>query len=339
MTETDPSVPRSEPAFLRSVLDAEASAIAQASRSLEDGALTHAVDLIVACAEGPGSLLISGMGKSGLVGAKLSATFASLGIASHTVHPAEAVHGDLGKFQRNDLLLALSFSGETEELVALAGLVRQDGLPVIAITGGNGDSALANLAICALPLGRIREASDLSLAPTCSTTATMAIGDALALGAARRMAFTTDDFAKRHPGGTLGGLMRPITEALRFVVGDNLPLVPSTTPLREALTHAESLGRRPGAMLVIDDTERLIGIFTDGDLRRLVADDPARLAQPINNAMTTSPRSLPDSALIRDAVRLVREHRQDEIPVVDEQGAPVGLLDVQDLIAMRVVAR
>ncbi len=334
-----PPNPESDPAFVRSVLEAEAGAISQASASLDDDSLSRALDLIVACAKGPGSLLISGMGKSGLVGAKLSATFASLGIASHTVHPAEAVHGDLGKFQPNDLLLALSFSGETEELVALTGLVRQDDLPVLAITGGDGNSALAKLATVALPLGRIREASDLSLAPTCSTTATMALGDALALAAARRMAFTSDDFAKRHPGGTLGGLMRPITDALRFRVGDNLPLVRTGTPLTEALSHAESLGRRPGAMLVVDERDRLVGIFTDGDLRRLVATAPERLKEPIDHAMTTSPRTLPDSALVRDAVRLVREHRQDEIPVVDDQGTPVGLLDVQDLIAMRVVAR
>ncbi|GAB4552383.1 MAG: KpsF/GutQ family sugar-phosphate isomerase [Phycisphaerales bacterium] len=330
---------RPDSAYVRAVLDAEADAIGQASQALDDDAIRRAVDLIAACASGPGSLLVSGMGKSGLVGAKLSATFASLGVASHTVHPAEAVHGDLGKFQPNDCLLALSFSGETEELVALAGLVRQDDLPIIAITGGDGTSALARLATVALPLGAIREASDLTLAPTCSTTATMALGDALALACARRLHVDASDFAKRHPGGALGGLMRPITDALRFRVNDNLPLVRTGTTLRDALRHAESLGRRPGAMLIVDHRGHLEGIFTDGDLRRLIADDPSRLDRPIDEAMTTSPRTLPDSALVRDAVRLVREHRQDEIPVIDASGAPVGLLDVQDLIAMRVVAR
>ena len=330
---------RDEARLVSEVLEAEASAIRQGSDALSDEAIARAIDLITACASGPGSLLVSGMGKSGLVGAKLSATFASLGVASHTVHPAEAVHGDLGKFQPNDCLLALSFSGETEELVALAGLVRQDDLPIIAITGGDGSSALARLATVALPLGAIREASDLTLAPTCSTTATMALGDALALATARRLRIDASDFAKRHPGGALGGLMRPVTDALRFRVDENLPLVRSGTPLRGALSHSESLGRRPGAMLIVDEHEHLVGIFTDGDLRRLVSDDPARLDQPIDDAMTTSPRTLTDTALIRDAVRLVREHRQDEIPVVDADGAPVGLLDVQDLIAMRVVAR
>ncbi|MEM1424650.1 MAG: KpsF/GutQ family sugar-phosphate isomerase, partial [Planctomycetota bacterium] len=338
MTARTPHADPSDSAFVRTVLEAESDAIRQGASALEDDAIDRALDLICACAQGPGSLLVSGMGKSGLVGAKLSATFTSLGVASHTVHPAEAVHGDLGKFQPDDCLLALSFSGETEELVALAGLVRQDDLPIVAITGGDGSSALARLASVALPLGAIREASDVTLAPTSSTTATMALGDALALAAARRLRVDATDFAKHHPGGALGGLMRPVTDALRFRVDDNLPLVRTGTTLLTALTHADSLGRRPGAMLIVDAQDRLVGIFTDGDLRRLVSDDPQRLGDPIDNAMTTSPRTLPDTALVRDAVRLVREHRQDEIPVVDPTGAPVRLLDVHDLLAMRGVA-
>jgi len=250
------------------------------------------------------------------------------------------MHGDLGRISPADVVLALSFSGETEELVTLASVLKQDGVPIISITGGSrgsGGGALARLATIALHLGPITEASDLALAPTCSTTATLALGDALALTIARRRAFTADDFARRHPGGSLGGLLRPVIDILRFRVGENLPVVSEAMTVAEALRDADSGGRRPGALLVTDGTGAVSGIFTDGDLRRLVMRDAAELSRPIGAVMTRSPRTLSSTALVRDAVRMVREYRQDEIPVVDEQGAPVGLLDVQDLIALRVV--
>ncbi len=333
-----------ELAFAREVLREESAALARLADALGDD-FTSAVDLIVRCADSGGTVLVTGLGKSGLVGAKTSATLASLGIPSHSVHPSEAAHGDLGRFRATDSVIAISFSGETDEVVNLAAILRQDGVPIISITGGgthageeHDQSTLERLATVALRLGVIEEAGEGFVAPTTSTTATLALGDALALSAARRRNFTSEDFAKRHPGGSLGELLRPVTDILRFVAGKNLPLISQSTSVAEALREANAAGRRPGAMLLVDEkTGSLTGIFTDGDLRRLVLRNPGDLARPITDVMTKHPRTLPSSALVRDAVRVVREYRADEIPVVDDSGRPVGILDVQDLVAMRLI--
>ncbi len=340
--------------FAAAILRHEASGVAGLAGAL-DGAFHRAVDLLERCAEAGGTVLVTGLGKSGLIGAKIAATLSSLGIPSHSVHPSEAAHGDLGRFRRSDTVVCLSFSGETDEVVNLAAVLRQDGLPIIAITGGSaGDpqaggaegesgagrvSSLARVADVVLHLGFTEEAGDGRFAaPTSSTTATLALGDCLALAAARRRNFTHEDFAKRHPGGALGRLLMPVTEALRFRRGAKLPLIPDDVSVAEALERAEEFGRRPGAILLVDRAGgTLTGIFTDGDLRRLVLRDPADLSRPIREVMTRSPRTLPDTALVRDALRMVREFRQDEVPVVDGSNRPVGILDVQDLVAMRLV--
>jgi arabinose-5-phosphate isomerase len=336
--------PHAEAEFARGVLRTQAECLSGMARGLPEG-FGRAVDLIVGCAEGGGTVLVSGLGKSGLVGAKISATLASLGIPSHPVHPTEAVHGDLGRFRANDLAVCLSNSGETDEVVALAGIVRQDGIQVISLTRGRLDgrtgegSSLERLATVALRYGEIVEGSGSGevAAPTTSTTAAMALGDALALTAAHRRGFTDADFAKRHPGGALGGLLRPVTELLRFVVGKNLPVVSDAMSVEAALRAAASVARRPGALLLTDASGRLSGILTDGDVRRIILRDRRELDRPAADLMTRSPRTLPETALVRDAVHMVREFRQDEIPVVDGSGRPVGILDVQDLIAMRLV--
>ena len=352
--------PSAAAAYAAKVLTDEADAIRRAADALEGpraADFARAVDLIVAATDAGGTVLVSGLGKSGHIGQKIAATMSSLGIPAHAVHPTEAVHGDLGRFRPTDLAICISHSGETEEVCALAAILKQDGLPIIAITRGStaqssGDSpedrdtpasSLDRLADATLAELVDREAaaddSAMSLAaPTSSTTVTLALGDALALAVARRRSFTNQDFQKSHPGGQLGGLLRPITELLRFRAGDNLPLIDPDESITDALEHAATIKRRPGAMLIVDPaTGALAGIFTDSDLRRLVRRDRAALDRPIREAMTASPRSLPESALARDAVAMVREHRQDEIPVVDAQGKPVGLLDVQDLIAMKLV--
>lgn len=330
-----------ELAFARAVLEAEGEAIACCARAL-DGRFSQAVSLLVACAEAGGTILVTGLGKSGHVGAKVSATFSSLGIPSHSVHPAEAAHGDLGRFRPCDTVLCLSRSGETDEVVNLAAILRQDNLPIISITAGTSDdgraaSSLERLATVALHIGDFDEAGDGPAAPTTSTTATLALGDALALAAARRRSFGDADFARRHPGGTLGGLLRPVTDLLRFRVNEQSPAVRETTPVLEAI--AGSGGRRAGAVLLVDSAGKLSGIFTDGDLRRrLLEHGPGPwLNEPTSRVMTRTPTVLRDSSLVRDAVRLIRERRQDEIPIVDDQGRPIGILDVQDLIAMRLV--
>lgn len=327
--------------FARGVLEAEANAVAALAARLGDSFL-KAVGLIAACADSGGTVQITGLGKSGHVGAKISATMASLGIPSHPIHPTEAAHGDLGRFRSADLVIAISASGETDEVVDLCALLRQDGLPIISITCGRTDgstSSLERLATIALTLGIESEAAAPDfVAPTSSTTATMALGDALALAAARRRNFTNEDFARRHPGGSLGGLLRPVTEMLRYTAGKNMPVIRDCLSVSDALNDAAKSGRRPGAIVLVDAVGCLSGIFTDGDLRRLILRNPAELSRPISEVMTRSPRALSSDAMVRDAVRMVREFRQDEIPVVDQAGHPVGILDVQDLIAMRLVA-
>lgn len=332
----------------RSLIRAEADALRAVADSLDDR-FSQAVMLVERCAGSGGSVLVSGLGKSGLVGAKIAATMSSLGIPSHFIHPAEAVHGDLGRFRRNDLLVAISASGETDEVVNLAAIVRQDGLPIIAITcrprgALNGSeekpSSLARLATVTLALHVEREACEPEFAaPTSSTTATMALGDALAVAAARRRAFTDAEFARRHPGGALGGLLRSVTDVMRFVAGRNLPLIPADMPVMDAMHKADEIGRRPGCLVIVDPgSGRLAGIFTDGDFRRLVLRDARAMMRPIGDVMTRNPRTLQEEALARDAVRLFRENRQDEIPIVDAGGRPVGVLDVQDLVALRLVS-
>lgn len=329
-----------ELAFARDVIGEEAAALTGLASRL-DGTLAAALDVLDRCVEAGGTILVTGLGKSGLIGAKISATLASLGIPSHSVHPAEAAHGDLGRFRASDAVMALSASGETDEVVNLAAIVRQDGLPVVAMVGGVAGgtaSTLGRLASVTLHLGELEEAGGEAFdAPTTSTTAMLALGDAIALCLARRRNHTPADFAKRHPGGTLGGLLKRVGEILRFRAGENLPLIAEGVSVRAALEAASRVARRPGAMLLVDSAGRLSGIFTDGDLRRLILRDAGELERPIGAVMTRTPRTLAESALVRDAVKLVREFRADEIPVVDGAGRPVGVLDVQDLVAMRVV--
>lgn len=332
--------PSGELAFARAVIADEAAALSGLAGRLGPE-LSAAVDVLERCVDAGGTILVTGLGKSGLIGAKISATLASLGIPSHSVHPAEAAHGDLGRFRASDAVLALSASGETDEVVNLAAIVRQDGLPVVAIVGGLAGGTpptLARLATATLHLGELDEAGGEAFdAPTTSTTAMLALGDAIALCLARRRNHTPAEFAKRHPGGALGGLLKRVGEILRFKAGENLPLIPESASVRAALEAAARVARRPGAMLLVDAAGKLTGIFTDGDLRRLILRDARELDRPVCEVMTRTPRTLPESALVRDAVTLVREHRADEIPVVDATGRPVGILDVQDLIAMRLV--
>ena len=326
--------------FARSVLDAERDAIGHIQL---DHQFDQAVALVLAATQaGGGSLVVSGLGKSGLVGQKLSATFASTGTPSHFLHPVEAMHGDLGKVRRGDAVLLLSFGGGTEEVVTLAMLLKQDGVPTIALVGKPG-SALGRLCDCTLAVGDVAEACPHNLAPTASTTATMALGDALALSVMRARDFSATDFRKYHPGGGLGRQMMPVTQAMRFKCSENLQPVVQGTRISEAYAsaeqHAKDRGlRRPGALVVVEGSGRLAGIVTDGDLRSaLIQQGPGVWTSPIDTVMTRNPTTLPQDALVRDAVHIVREHRFDEIPVVDEGGRPVGLIDVQDLAALKVI--
>lgn len=322
--------------FAQSVLDAERDAIGHIAL---DDQFEAAADLV---ANLNGSLVVSGVGKSGLIGAKLSATFASTGTPSHFLHPVEAMHGDLGRVRKDDAVLLLSYGGGTEEVVTLAMLLKQDGVPTIALVG-RAASELGRLATVALPVGDVTEACPHNLAPTASTTAMLALGDALALAVMRQRDFSADDFHKFHPGGGLGRQLMPVVQAMRFKVGDNLQPIAQGTPVQEAYAQAERAAkdsglRRPGALLVVDGSGLLAGFVTDGDLRSaLIKRGPDVWTGAIDAIMTSRPTTLPHDALVRDAVHIVRKHRFDEVPIVDETGMPVGLIDVQDLASLKVI--
>jgi arabinose-5-phosphate isomerase len=342
-----PTIARSheqELSFAKRIIADESAALVRLSERL-DTEFSRAIDAFERCTNSGGSVLVSGLGKSGIIGQKIAATLSSLGVASHFVHPAEAAHGDLGRFRANDVAICISNSGETDEVVNLAAILRQDEVPIVAVVGRTpregAASSLERLATITLRLHLTHEAGEPDFtAPTSSTTATLALGDAIALSLARRREFTEADFAKRHPGGTLGGMLRGVMDIIRFRAQppeSNLPLIADSVTVAEALRVAAKAGRRPGALLLVAGDGTLSGIFTDGDLRRLILRNPAELEAPIGTLMTRSPRTLRDSALVRDAVTLFRECRQDEIPIVDDAGRPVGLLDVQDLIALKLV--
>ncbi len=321
------------------VLEAEADAIRRIALTDDFAA---GVDLIAQRTADAkhGNLVVSGLGKSGLIGRKLSATFASTGTPSHFLHPTEAVHGDLGRVRRDDVVLLLSFGGGTEEILTLASLLKQDQVPTIALVGPP-DCHLARLCDLVLPVGDVTEACPLNLAPTASSTAMLALGDALALCVSNQRHFSVDDFHRVHPGGSLGRQLMPVTEALRFKVGENLTLASPEQSVREAIEQAATALpglRRAGALLIVDEQGRLAGIFTDGDLVRLILAGQDPRETRLKQVMIANPRHVRADALVRDVVQLVREHRIDEVPVVDEAGRPVGLIDVQDLLAQKILA-
>jgi arabinose-5-phosphate isomerase len=330
------SADRDEPGFVREAMLAEADAVRRAADRAagEDSARwSEAVGMLDACT---GHVVVCGMGKSGLVGAKIAATMSSLGLPAHFMHPSEALHGDLGRVRAGDVAVLLSYSGGTEELVNLAAILRTDGIRRVGISCNHG-THLARLSDVHLAIGDVVEACPLNLAPTASTTAMLAMGDALALAVSRRRNFAADDFRRRHPGGALGAGLRGVTEVIRFRVGESAATVPDGASVADALRAAGG-ARRAGALLVVDADGRLAGIFTDGDLRRHINESgAAALSRPIRELMTARPATLAADALVRDAVQLVRERRLDEIPVVDADGRPIGIVDVQDLVAMKVI--
>jgi arabinose-5-phosphate isomerase len=325
-----------EASFLSDAMLAEADAIRRvAARAAGEDTRrwADAVALLDGCT---GHVIVSGMGKSGLIGAKIAATMSSLGLPAHFMHPSEAVHGDLGRLRAGDVAILMSYSGGTEEVVNLAAILRTDGIRRVGISC-NHQSHLARLCDVHLAIGDVVEACPLNLAPTASTTAMLAMGDALALAVSRRRNFAADDFHRRHPGGALGAGLKSVTEVLRFRVGETLATVTEDCTVADALRSTGG-GRRAGALVVVDAAGRLSGIFTDGDLRRRVNELGAGLlSKRVAEVMTARPSALSSEALVRDAVQLVRERRLDEIPVVDADGRPLGLIDVQDLVSMKVI--
>ena len=314
----------------REVLRLEATTIERLAERL-DGRFAEAVGLVLAC---QGHLIVTGMGKAGLVGAKISATLASTGTPSLALHPTEALHGDLGRIRAQDVVLVLSNSGETDEVKGLLPHLRRIGAAVIAMTGAP-ESSLGRHADCVLDIGAVDEACPLGLAPTASTSAMMALGDALAMAVSAERGFSREDYARYHPSGSLGRRLMRLSEVMR--TGDELPLVPAGTRVVDVVLAMSRTAGRPGAALIVDPDGKLAGIFTDGDLRRLLEKgEPHRIEDPVDEFMGRQPKTVGPEALVDDAERLLREHKIDQIAVVDDDGRPVGLLDVQDLLDTRL---
>jgi arabinose-5-phosphate isomerase len=313
----------------KTVLKIERDAIDRLIHRL-DHRFEDAVDLLGRCL---GRVVVTGMGKPGIIAQKLSATLSSLGAPSLWLHPAEAAHGDLGKVTPQDVVIALSHSGETDEILHLLPVLKRIGAPLIAITG-NLRSRLAARADVVLLTFVKNEASPWGLVPTASTTAMLALGDALAVALSERRGFTSEDFAALHPGGSLGRRLTLRVEDL-MRTGAAHPVVQAADPVKRVLlTITRS---RAGSASVVDGKGRLIGIFTDGDLRRHLETDSLILGRKVSQVMTRNPKTLPVGHLAVEALKLLKRYRIDEIPIVGLSFKPVGLLDIQDLLKAGLV--
>jgi arabinose-5-phosphate isomerase len=312
----------------RTVLSAEAAAIAAVKL---DDSFSEAVRWILDCR---GRVVVTGMGKPGFVAQKISATLASTGTPSLYVHPAEAAHGDLGRIAKNDVVIALSNSGETEELLRLLPALKKIGARIIAMTKDRANP-LARGADLVVAIGNVEEACPMGLAPTASTAVLLAVGDALAMTVLAIRPFDREEYALFHPGGKLGRGLMKVRELMRQTEAN--PLVREDQPLSAAVAVMTETPGRPGAASVVDAAGKLVGIFTDGDLRRLVEHGETDFARPVSTAMGRNPRTVRPDALVVDAARILRQARIDQVPVVDDEGRPVGLLDVQDLLAAKMI--
>jgi arabinose-5-phosphate isomerase len=315
-------------AFARDVLRIESEALERVRERL-DSAIVDAATLIYDCR---GSVIVTGMGKAGLVGQKLAATLASTGTRSFPLHPAEAVHGDLGRIRGGDVVLALSQSGETEEVLRLIPALRRLDATLIAITERETSTLgqAANLCIC---LGPIEEACPLGLAPSASTTALMAVGDALALLVSRMRNFRPEDFALFHPAGSLGRKLGRVEDVMR--TGKHIRKAHPDEKVRDVVVRLGGARRRSGAILVVESDDRLLGIFTDSDMVRLIErHQEAQFDLPIRDVMTSDPVQITVGAPVAEAVDALRRRKLSELPVVDRGGVLVGLIDVTDLIGL-----
>jgi arabinose-5-phosphate isomerase len=281
-----------------------------------------------------GRLIVTGMGKSGHVAKKLAATFASTGTPAFFVHPAEAQHGDLGMLQpQEDMVLAISYSGETDEILQIAPHIKRMGIRLVAMTG-RPDSSLARLADLHLNAAVVQEACPLNLAPTASTTAAMALGDALAVAVLESKGFSADDFARSHPGGSLGRrLLIRVADVMR--TGDEIPRIPHTASLSAALM--EMTRKRMGMTCVMQDDHRLAGIFTDGDLRRVLEQQTLAPQTPIATLMTAGGKTIAPDALASEAARVMDELRINHLLVVDQAGGLVGAIGIHDLLEAKIL--
>ena len=314
------------------VLKTEAEAI-EGLISKVGPSFDQAVEMLHEC---EGRIVVTGMGKTGIIGRKISATFASIGVLSFFMSAAEARHGDMGMVEREDVVLAISNSGETEEVVLLLPTVKEIGARLIAVTG-DAESTLANHSDVVLDVGVEKEACPLGLVPTSSTTASLVMGDALAVALIERRELKAEEFAAYHPGGSLGKKLLKVRDVMRC--GDASAVVRRGTAVKDVLLAITAA--RAGAALVVDEKGILAGIFTDGDLRRSIERYPDLMERPVDDFMAADPVKIGAESLVVEALKVMRgdnpkKRKLDEIPVVDPEGKTLGILDVVDLISYRI---
>lgn len=308
----------------KAVVIAEAEAIYALIAKIDD-CFAIACELILNC---KGRVIVIGIGKSGHIGKKIAATLASTGTPSYYIHPSEASHGDLGMIMRNDIVLMISNSGETAELLHILPLIKQQNIPIIAMTG-NPESTLAQQSSTHLDVSVEKEAGALGLAPTSSTTVALVMGDALAITLLEARGFTSEDFAFFHPGGSLGKkLLLKVSDLMHK--GDDIPTVKKTCVISEALI--EITQKRLGLTLVVDDDHKLLGIFTDGDLRRSLDDAHPISSTPIETVMTKKSRTITPNLIASKALELMRQQKITALVVLDNFERVVGVLHMHDLL-------
>ncbi len=313
----------------REVLDIEACAVRDIKKRV-NADFKKAITLILEC---KCRVAVTGVGKTGIIGQKFSATLSSTGTPSLFLHSAEAIHGDLGRVTKEDVVIMLSYSGESEEMKKLLPVLKKIGCATISVTG-NIRSAMARYSDVRLDASVVKEACPLGLAPTASTTAMLALTDALAVCLLELKGFKEKDFALFHPGGSLGRkLLLTVADIMRR--GQSNPVVACDTRISEVLMKITS--SRAGSACVVDPKGKLVGIFTDGDLRRHLEIDPNLSVRKVKDVMTKDPTTVSPDMLAAEAMRILQDKKIDEVPVIDSRKRPVGLLDVQDLLRAGVV--
>ncbi len=313
----------------RQVLETEAAAVQTLSTRLDESFL-HALDLILRC---EGRVIVSGMGKSGHIARKIAATMSSTGTPAYFVHPGEASHGDLGMVTSEDVFIALSYSGESQELMTIVPIIKREGAKLISMTG-NSASSLAKVSDVHLNAAVDKEACPMGLAPTTSTTASLALGDALAVALLDAKGFSSEDFARSHPGGSLGRkLLTLVGDIMRS--GTRLPMVREEAMLSAALLEMSRKG--VGMTAIVDENEVVLGIFTDGDLRRTLEKNLDFSKTPVRSVMSDNPRCIGKDSLAVEAVQLMEQYNINQMLVVNEQRQLVGALNMHDLLHAKVI--
>jgi len=316
----------------RQIFEVEIQELQNVSASLGDS-FAQAIEILRSCLEQKGKIVVVGIGKSGNIGHKIAATFNSTGATAVVLNSQNALHGDLGIISDDDAIIALSYSGETPELLDLLPFIKRFDVNIISITGKAG-STLDKQSDATLLTEITREACPLNLAPTSSSTAMLVMGDALAMVLLESRGFTEEDFSKFHPGGSLGrALLTTVSDVMR--TGDSLAMIKPTDTVQDALSHMNT--SRSGACVITNDDDLMVGIFTHGDFARSFQENPDIGNLPVSRFMTTAPITLSCDALAAEAITTIGSHRIDDIVVLDQNGKPVGLIDTQDFARLKLI--